>query len=175
MSVHVYIATSLDGYIATEDGGVGWLDDIPNPEQSDFGFAEFMAGIDALVMGRSTFDVVLDMGEWPYEKPVFVLSRSITEIPDHLLGKASLLQGTPAEIIATLEASGLSRLYIDGGKVVQQFLNAGLVDEMVIARVSVLLGKGIPLFADLEGVSKWRHRQTEVLNETLTKSWYVRG
>ena len=80
MAVYVYVATSLDGFIAASDGSVDWLTEIPNPDGSDFGFGAFMRGVDALVMGRNTFETVLGFGSWPYDKPVFVLSETLTEV-----------------------------------------------------------------------------------------------
>ena len=84
MANYVYIATSLDGFIATVDGGIDWLNDVPNPDKSDYGYAEFMNGIAALVMGRRTFEKVLTFDAWPYDKPVFVLSNSLTELPENM-------------------------------------------------------------------------------------------
>ena len=83
MANYVYIATSLDGFIADKDGGLDWLMEIPNPDKSDYGFAEFMNTVDALLMGRKTFEIVVSFGQWPYTKPVFVLSNSLKEIPDN--------------------------------------------------------------------------------------------
>ena len=96
MTNYVYIATSLDGHIATSEGGLDWLNEVPNPEQSDYGFADFMSGIDAIVMGRNTFETVRSFGVWPYERPVFVLSENLPEIPAELAGKAELVGGERA-------------------------------------------------------------------------------
>ena len=85
----IYIATSLDGFIAAKDGSIDWLMEIPNPEGSDFGFAEFFENIDAVVLGRNTFESVLSFGQWPYTKPVFVLSNSLKTVPGHLAEKVS--------------------------------------------------------------------------------------
>ncbi|TNE44552.1 MAG: dihydrofolate reductase [Deltaproteobacteria bacterium] len=168
----VYIATSLDGYIATKDGGIDWLHDVPNPDQSDFGFAAFIEGIDALVMGRNTYEKVLSFGEWPYEKRVFVLSRSLTEVPEHLVGKVEFLEGQPHEIVEGLHQRGFQNLYIDGGKVVQVFLEASLIDEIILTTLPIVLGDGIPLFGKMELSTKLQHLQTEVLNNALVKSHY---
>jgi len=93
MSNIVYIATSLDGFIARKDGSLDWLMEYPNPEKSDFGFASFLDRIDGIIMGRKTFEVVLGFREWPYTKPVFVLTTSLKEMPAHLRNKAALCQG----------------------------------------------------------------------------------
>ena len=91
MSNIVYIATSIDGYIAKKDGGLDWLNEVPNPDKSDFGFSNFMDSIDAIIMGRNTFEIVLSFGEWPYNKPVFVLSNTLKTVPDNLKNKAEIL------------------------------------------------------------------------------------
>ncbi len=172
MKVSVYIGMSLDGCIATTDGGLDWLMELPNPDGSDFGFSEFMAGVDAVVMGRSTFDHVVKSGQWPYEKPVFVLSRNLVSLPEESEGKASLLRGSPREIMTEMENRGYGSIYVDGGNVVQQFLNDDLVDELILTRIPVLLGSGIRLFANLEGKSHWKHEATEVLAGQMVKSRY---
>jgi dihydrofolate reductase len=147
---YVYIAASLDGYIATPDGGVEWLNGIPNPDQTDYGYAEFMSGIDALIMGRKTFEQVLTFGHWPYEKPVFVLSSRLSEVPEQLQGKVEILSGEIVELVEKLNKDGYNSLYIDGGKVITTFLNQDLIDEMIITTVPILLGGGISLFGQLD-------------------------
>ena len=174
MANYVYIATSLDGFIATSNGGIDWLMEIPNPDKSDYGFADFIGGIDALVMGRNTFEKVLTFGEWFYKKPVFVLSNSLTEIPKDIADKAEIVKGDIASVIHKLNQQGYKNLYIDGGKVIQSALKEDLIDEMIITRVPVLLGKGIPLFDELQHSLKFKHTKTEIFNETLVKSNYVR-
>jgi dihydrofolate reductase len=174
MAVYVYVATSLDGFIATSDGGVEWLMEIPNPDQSDYGFAEFMNGIDALVMGRNTFEMVLSFGSWPYSKPVFVLSDTLTEVPKSITEKAEIIRGSLRTVLSRLRKRGYLNLYVDGGRVIQSFLAEDLVDEMIITRVPILLGQGIPLFGPLTKRLRFEHKKTELLNETLSKSHYVR-
>lgn len=170
----VYIAASLDGYIAAKDGNIDWLMDVPNPDDSDFGFSEFMHGIDAVVMGRNTFEAVLGFGQWIYSKPVYVLSNSLQNIPEQYKDKAHLINGTPREILEDLNSRGLNNLYIDGGKTIHEFLRLDLIDELIITRIPVLLGAGIPLFADLPEMQKYEHVKTEVLNNTMVKSYYSR-
>ena len=92
MTIYIYIAASLDNFIATPDGGLDWLYAIPNPEQSDYGFADFIQRVDALVMGRKTFETVLSFEPWPYQKPVFVLSRTLAALPEKAIGKAELIR-----------------------------------------------------------------------------------
>ena len=174
MANHVYIATSLDGFIATSDGGLDWLEEIPNPDKNDYGYGDFMKNIDAIVMGRKTFEKVLTFGQWVYEKPVFILSNRLTNLPEEILGKAEIVSGDIKEIIAQLNQKGYQNLYIDGGRVIQSFLQEDIVDEMIITRIPILLGKGIPLFDKLEQHLQFRHEKTEIYNNTLVKSHYTR-
>jgi dihydrofolate reductase len=169
---YVYIGASLDGYIAGKDGNIDWLNDIPNPDGSDFGFSEFIKGIDAIVMGRNTFETVVNFGSWPYTKPVFVLSSSIKQIPSHLKKKVEIMNGAPEKIVTDLNARNYNNLYIDGGKTIQEFLKREMIDEMIITRIPVLLGEGIPLFAELDVMQKFEHINTEVLSNTIVKSHY---
>ncbi len=170
----VYIATSLDGFIAREDGNLDWLMDVPNPDNSDFGFAEFLDRVDGVIMGRRTFDIVVGFGQWPYTKPVFVLSNTMTELPDGYTDKAEVVNGKIKDIIESLSNRGINNIYIDGGKTIQCFLKEDLIDEMIITRIPVLLGKGIPLFANFERDIKFKPVKNEVLNEHLVKTTYVR-
>ncbi len=175
MANYVYIATSLDGYIAASDGGLDWLMEIPAPGGEDYGYAEFMATIDALVMGRKTFEKVLTFGDWPYDKPVFVLSTTITEVPEHLAGKVEIVHGELKELTGTLNQRGYNNLYIDGGVTIQNFLQQDLIDEMIITKVPTLLGGGIPLFGTLDEPIKFKHVKTEIYDNGLVKSRYSRS
>ncbi len=148
MACFVFIAVSLDGYIAKKDGSIDWLNEIPNPDGNDYGYSEFMKKIDAVIMGRNTFEKVLTFGAWPYDKPVFVLSRTLKLIDDHLSGKVKLTNKSIKELAAELESRGLKNLYIDGGLTIQSFLKEDLIDEMIITKIPVLLGDGIPLFGE---------------------------
>lgn len=174
MANYVYIATSLDGFIATKDGGLDWLFEIPNPEKSDYGYAEFMSGIDAIVMGRNTFEKVLTFDFWPYDKPVFVLSNRLSSVPRHVADKAEIVRSNMRTLVEKLNKRGYLNLYVDGGRVIQSFLEEDLIDEMIITRVPILLGEGIPLFGKVSKVLKFRLKKTESLNETLVKSYYTR-
>ena len=171
----VYIATSLDGYIADTDGNLDWLNSVPNPDNSDYGFSDLMDRIDALVMGRNTFETVLEFGgDWPYAKPVFVLSTTLKAIPDVLRGKVEIIAGSPASVLTRLRDRGLTRLYVDGGKTIQSFLRQDLIDELIITRIPILLGSGTPLFGALPSHLQFEHVGTEVLNGNLVKSHYLR-
>ena len=146
MKCSVYIATSVDGFIAGPDGDIDWL---LRPEYAvsllnGLSFEAFIADIDALVMGRHTYEKVRAFPEWPYgELPVVVLS---TQPAPHGAEPVRWMSGEPAGIVARLAGAGCRHLYIDGGQTVQRFLQAGLIDELTITRVPLLLGGGIPLF-----------------------------
>jgi dihydrofolate reductase len=170
----VYIATSLDGYIARKDGSIDWLTDIPNPEGSDFGFSAFMERIDGIIMGRVTFEMVLSFGQWPYSKPVYVLSSTLKEIPPEFSDKAEVVQGDLQSILDSLHSKGIHLLYIDGGKTIQSFLELDLIDELILTRIPIILGSGIPLFTDLDREIKFELTSTEILNKDLVKSTYLK-
>ena len=173
MSNIVYIATSLDGFIADKNGGLDWLHSTPNPDNDDFGFADFMANIDALIMGRNTFEVVCGFDvDWPYNKPVYVLSSSLDRAPEALAGKVEIISGSVSDIIDSLNKKGHHRFYIDGGKTIQSFMQADMIDEMIITRLPVVLGGGIPLFGSLESPLVLEHVDTRVLLNALVQSHY---
>jgi dihydrofolate reductase len=172
---YVYIATSIDGYIATSDGGIEWLHELPNPNNSDYGYSDFVKNIDALLMGRNSFEKVLTFDDWPYEKKVFVLSSTLNEVPSELIGKVEFISGTPIEILSIVNSQGFTNLYIDGGLVVQSFLAEDLIDELIVTRIPILLGGGIPLFGDLDKSLKFTHNNTEVYDNALVKSHYTRA
>lgn len=173
MANYVYIATSLDGFIATKDGGIDWLMETPNPDNSDYGYAEFINRVDAIIMGRNSYEKVLTFGEWPYNKKVFILSNTLKSLSENMINKAEIINGDLKNIISQLANRGFLNLYIDGGKVIQSFLNENLIDELIITRIPILLGEGIPLFGKLSKQIKLTHTKTETLNEQLVKSHYT--
>lgn len=172
MFCKVYIATSLDGYIAGPNNELGWLEDLPNPDESDFGFFAHMEAMDAVVMGRGTFEAVQAFRPWPYEKPVVVISSSLSQVPEDLVGKVEIMAGDLAGIISQCADRGFENLYIDGGKLVSSFLAAGLIDEMTISRVPILLGDGIGLFGNLGSSEWWDHVSTESFAGGMVQSTY---
>jgi len=175
MSNIVYVATSLDGYIADKEGGIDWLESIPNPDHDDFGWEKFIERIDALVMGKKTFETVLGFGvEWPYPKKVFVLSHNKDIVPEKLKSKVKEIQGTPKEIVADLNTKGYKNLYIDGGNVIQEFLKEDLIDEMIINRIPILLGGGFSLFGNLPKHLMFKHVSTKILLNEMVMSHYIR-
>lgn len=170
----VYLAQSIDGFIAGEQGELDWLEAIDNPGGDDLGFADFMQGVDALVMGRNTFEKVLTFGFWPYEKPVFVASQQLSSLPSELKGKAELIRGSAVDISRALQARGFHALYLDGGQLIRAFLRAGLVDEITLTTLPVILGRGIPLFDDSVAHQSLQLLSSQVLLGQLVKTtWKV--
>lgn len=130
--------------------------------------------MDTAVIGRGTFEKVLSFRDWPYNKKVFVLSTSIKQIPDNLQGKAEIVSMRPKEMINFLAGSGFTNIYVDGGKVIQEFLKEDCIDELIITRVPTLIGKGIPLFGLLDKDLHFEHIETNVYSNGLVKSRYRR-
>ncbi len=160
----VFIATSLDGFIAREDGNLDWLDaaNATVPAGEDCGYNAFMASIDVLVMGRGTYEKVLSFGQWSYaNKSVIVLSSKTLEIPAELKNSVTHSSETPQELQARLSQEGAKRLYIDGGITIQRFLAAGLIDDMTITLIPTVLGNGIPLFGRAENDILLKHVETK--------------
>ena len=174
MSNIVYIATSLDGYIARKDGNLDWLMEIPNPDNSDYGFQSFIDGVDGILMGRNSFETVVSFNQWPYTKPVFILSNKLVSLPDGYQERAKIVNGEIKDILRSLRRKGIENLYIDGGKTIQSFLKQDLIDELIITRVPIILGSGFPLFVDMDIEIKFKLIDTEILNEDLVKSTYKR-
>ncbi len=171
----VFIATSLDGYIADKNGGIDWLHSIPNPDNIDMGYGEFISQIDALVMGRTTFETVcgFDM-DWPYQKPVFVLSNTLTEIPEKFKFKAHLVKGTLKEILEQIHRKGFYRLYIDGGATIQNFLKEDLIDDMIITIIPILLGGGSPLFSEFSNQLNFECIDSKIFLDKIVQNHFIR-
>jgi len=147
----VFIATSLDGFIARENGELDWLDaaNATVPEGEDCGYHSFMETIDVLVMGRKTYEKVLSFGMWPYgEKSVIVLSSNKIEIPNDFGQNVSCSSESPRELCERLASKGAKRLYVDGGITIQRFLAEGLINEITITVIPIILGSGIPLLGN---------------------------
>ena len=170
MSNIVYIATSIDGFIAGKNGELDWL---PAPSAEDKSFEIFMESIDALVMGRNTYEMVLSFeGPWPYSKKVFVLTNSLKEIDQKLSGKVELISGELKDLIKTLNEKGYNNLYVDGGRTIQGFLKENLIDEITITTIPVILGDGIPLFRPMDLKISFEHCSTKMLDNGLITSHY---
>lgn len=171
----VFIATSIDGYIADKNGGLEWLEYVPNPNQESMGYEEFTKDIDALLMGRTTFETVVGFDvPWPYSKPVFVLSNSLKEIPKSHQGKAFLVNGPLKEVLADIHEQGYTNLYIDGGGTIQSFLKEDLIDVIIISVIPVLLGGGAPLFGDLSDRLNFELVETKTYLNQITANYYRR-
>lgn len=170
----VYIATSIDGYIARKDGNLDWLMEIPDPENSDYGFSEFMDRIDGIIIGRNTYETVIGFDQWPYTKPVFILSNTLKEVAGDVKRKAEIVSGKLEIIIDSLRKKGFENLYIDGGRTIQSFLQQNLIDELILTRIPIILGSGIPLFVSMDREIGFNHIETEIFDNTMVKSRYVR-
>ncbi|WP_346859370.1 dihydrofolate reductase family protein [uncultured Draconibacterium sp.] len=172
---YVFIAKSIDGYIADKNGGIDWLHSVPNPDGLDMGYNAFTEQIDALVMGRKTFDVVCGFEiPWPYTKPVFVVSNSLKTLPEEYKGKVELVNGALSEIVDKIHTKGFIQLYIDGGTLIQSFLKEDLIDEMILTTIPILLGGGYPLFGELEAPLEFEHVKSEVFLNAVTQDTYRR-
>lgn len=153
MKCSVYIATSVDGFIAKINGDIDWLH---NPEYTKttingLSYDDFISTIDAIVMGRNTLEKVLTFDFWPYEDiPVILLTSRPFTTPAKLKGKIRIENLAPSQLVTKLKKEGLNHLYVDGGKTIQNFLKDGLIDEMTITQIPILLGSGIPLFDSME-------------------------
>ena len=170
MNTSVFVGVSVDGFIARADGALDWL---PAGGGEEHGYEAFMASVDALVIGRNTYDTVLGFDQWPYgDKPVFVLStRPLDPAPAGAV--VERMSGEPAEIVSRLAGRGFRHAYVDGGITVQRFLRAGLIERLIITRVPVLIGTGIPLFGDLPADVRLGHVGTRQYATGLVQSEYV--
>jgi dihydrofolate reductase len=169
MRASVFVGTSIDGFIARQNGEFDFLPADPEPH----GYDEFIASVDAIVMGRKTFETVLGFEAWPYgDKRVVVLSSRPVDLTAARGGVVEQMGGPPAEIVSRLAASGVNHIYVDGGITIQRFLRAGLIDRLVITRVPVLIGDGIPLFGSLPHDVRLRHVATRQYPSGLVQSEY---
>jgi dihydrofolate reductase len=170
MQASVFVGMSLDGFIARSNGDLDFLS--PSGDEPH-GYDEFMATVDALVIGSKTFDIVLGFDTWPYgKKPVFVLStRPLAATPRGAV--VERMSGAPAEILSQLAARGLRHVYVDGGVTIQRFLEAGLIRRLIITRVPVLIGAGIPLFGPMPHDIVLTHVATRQYASGLVQSEYL--
>lgn len=169
----VFIASSLDGFIARRDGSLDWLGSPDADNKEDYGYREFIDSVDVLVMGRNTFEKALSFGEWPYlGKRVVVLTSRAIDIAADLARSVSSSSETPPRLVQRLSAEGASHLYVDGGITVQRFLAAGLIDEITVTRIPVLLGEGIPLFGPTGGDILLSHLATRTYDNGYVQSKY---
>ncbi len=159
MKCSVFIATSVDGYIAKTDGSFDWLHSAGNQEADmsgnpDMGFSHFFSSVDCMVIGRKCMEAVSSMNltleQWPYgDAKIIVLSKSLTKPPANLAGKVEMYSGELPALVKSLDRDGFKHAYIDGGTTITSFLNRQLIDEMIITQVPVILGDGIPFFGKM--------------------------
>ena len=170
----VYIATSLDGFIARPNGDIDWLSDgCFDGGGEDYGYKTFMDSVDVLVMGHNSYEKVLTFGEWPYgDKRVVVLSSKGVIIRKDIADSVQSMSGPPAEIVRRLSRQGATHLYVDGGRTIQGFLTAGLITQFIITRIPIILGKGIPLFGPVAEDIRLRHLETHSYPSGLVQSRY---
>jgi len=170
LKVSVYVATSLDGFIARKNGDIGWLTGGERGE--DYGYAEFMSDIDHIVMGRNTYEKVLTFGGWHYDKKVIVLTNRGLITPPELSGKIEALHLSPRELLNQMSIRGTKHIYLDGGVTIQRFLRADLVDEMTITIMPILIGEGLSLFGKLDKDVKLELIKSESFNNGFVQSKY---
>ena len=168
--VSVYIATSLDGFIARTNGEIDWLTGGQSGE--DYGYATFIATVDRIVMGRNSYEKVLTFGSWPYEKPVTVLTSRDLSIPPALADKVETQNLSPEELIRELERRDVRHVYLDGGVTIQGFLRARLVDEMTITTIPILIGEGLSLFGALDGDVKLTLLESKAFDNGFVQNKY---
>ncbi|MDP2634575.1 MULTISPECIES: dihydrofolate reductase family protein [unclassified Pseudoalteromonas] len=175
MTNKVFIATSLDGYIAGKNNELDWLEVDPAPESMDMGYQAHVDSIDALVMGKNTMELIAAMDiDWPYDKPVFVLSRTLKALPKKLSGKVFLVNDDIKSIEQAINKQGYKNLYIDGGLTIQSFLNEDLIDEMVITTIPILLGGGLSLFGALASSLDFRCIEAKTFTNGVSQNHYKR-
>jgi dihydrofolate reductase len=169
LTASVFIGISVDGFIARKNDDLDFLPEDPEPH----GYNEFIASVDAIVIGRKTFEKVLTLGPWSYgDKRVVVLSSHPLDLSKAIGGVVEQMAGPPVEIVAKLAASGAHNLYIDGGITIQGFLRAGAIQRLIITRVPVLIGEGLPLFGSLPHDVRLRHIATRHYPSGLVQSEY---
>jgi dihydrofolate reductase len=172
MKTTVFVGVSVDGFLARANGGLDFLDAAGSEPH---GYEEFIATVDAIVIGRRTFEVVMGFGTWPYgEKRVVVLSSQPLDLSAASArgGRVEQMSGPPSDIATRLSAEGVRHAYVDGGVTIQGFLGAGLIQRLVISRVPVLIGSGIPLFGALARDVSLRHVATKAFQGGLVQSEY---
>ena len=174
MKVSAFIATSLDGYIAKPDGDINWLMEADNSgAKEDYGYKEFSDSIDCMVMGRNTMEMVMSFPEWPYEnKRVIVLSNTLKITPSQLNDKVKFYSGSLIKLVTQLKNEGCKRLYIDGGKTIQAFINEELLTDITITTIPILLGEGLSLFGKTNHDIKLKLLESNSYPSGFVKSTY---
>ncbi len=173
MKLSVFCGISVDGFLARPNHTVDFLE---TGEQEPHGFEEFYGSVDVVVIGRRTYEFVLAYGKWLYgKKPVVVLSRQPPDFSWIKGGVVEHMSGEPPKILSQLKARGFKHAYIDGGVTIQRFLAAELIDRLVITRVPVVIGEGIPLFGPVPHDIALHHVATRTYRGGLVQSEYELG
>lgn len=171
----VFIATSIDGYIADKEGSTSFLDCVPNPKNEDMGVIDFFESMDCLLMGRNTYETVLSFEcDWPYTMPVFVMSSSLEKKGSCVDKNVTIVSGKIEDVLSDLKSQGYVNIYIDGGSIIKQALSKDLIDEMIITTVPIILGDGIMLFGKLESSLRFDLIDSKVYLNQLVCNHYKR-
>ncbi|HEV2572668.1 dihydrofolate reductase family protein [Methylocella sp. CPCC 101449] len=170
---HVFIATSLDGFIARRDGSIDWLLSRDDPNENH-GYQDFIKDIDGLVMGRGSFEGIAASEPWPYDRPVVVLSKTLASspVPSHLTDRVRFVDMTPKAAMEMLAMEGWRRVYVDGGQIVQSFIRERLIADMVVTQIPVLIGEGRQLFGPIDSDIPLIHVTTKAFPSGLVQSVY---
>ena len=169
MRISVFVGVSIDGFIARTNGSFDFLKPF---EGDDHGYEEFMRSVDALVIGRATYEVVLGFGGWPYaDKRVIVL----THRPIEAGNGETTHEGSLAPLATRLVSERVGRVYLDGGKAIRQGLDEDLVDDMILSTVPVTIGEGIPLFGGAACTTRWKLAESRSYPKGLVQARYERA
>jgi len=169
MQASVFIGATVDGFIARANGAIDFL---PPNGGEPHGYLEFMDTVDAIVIGRKTFETVLSFPEWPYAKPAIVLTSNPHRLTPPAGADCEIINATPLEVVASLSQRGMAHIYVDGGVTVQRFLAAGLIQRIIVTRVPVLIGEGTPLFGPLAHDIRLEHVETRSYRSGLVRTEY---
>jgi dihydrofolate reductase len=174
MKLSVFCGLSVDGFLARPDDTFDFLN---TGEKEPHGFNEFLATVDVVVMGRRTLDVVLKLGhlELYGGKPAIVLSGRPIDLSSGGSTVVEHMSGKPGEIVMRLEQRGFKHAYVDGGITIQRFLAAGLIDRLIVTRVPVLIGEGVPLFGSVPHDIPLHHVATRCYGAGVVQSEYEVG
>jgi dihydrofolate reductase len=178
-----FIATSVDGYIASRDGAVDWLESAGYPEADDRedigdgGFAAYMASVDCMIMGRKCMETLAEFNltpeQWPYGNiPIYALSNTIRQPPESLGNRVKMYSGNITQLLETLTSEGLQHAYIDGGATITSFLQLGYLNEICVTQVPILLGDGMPLFGKLDRNVKLEKAEATVFSNDFIQWKY---
>lgn len=175
MHTIAYIACSLDGYIAGKDGSLDWLHCVPPSEVDYYDFDRLQQDIDCVLMGRKTFETVMQFDAWPYQKMVYVLSSTLKQLESRYANRSQLVNGPIRSVLDTLGDLGNTRIYVDGGQVIQSCIRENLLDELVITTIATILGSGLRLFEAFDMPTNWEIDTVTRLNSRMVMTRYRRS